>query len=44
MALVVNTLENPMVDNMADNMVVRPASRLVGPLKDHCPNCSGEFG
>ena len=43
-ALVVNTLENPMVDNMADNMVVRPAGRLVGPLKAHCPNCGGEFG
>ena len=44
MALVVNTLESSMVDNMADNMVIRPAGRLVGPLKDHCPSCGGEFG
>ena len=44
MALVVNTLENSMVDNMADSLVVRPEGRTVKPLKGHCPNCNGDLG
>ena len=33
-----------MVDNMVESMVVRPAGRVVGPLKDHCPVCGGAYG
>ena len=43
-ALVVNTLENSMVDNIADSLVVRPEGRTVKPLKGHCPNCNGDLG